>query len=228
MFAALTRAVDDGVPIWEGEFLAALGPSELADILRGKGEIPLFQRRLAICREIGEVLVRHFSGRFHHLVERAEGSAVRMVRLLVSFFPSFDDSSEWEGERMLFYKRAQLAPAMLAERWIGTGPGAFFDLDHLTVSADYKIPQVLRKIGILSYSPQLARLVDSRRIIPVNSREELEIRAATILATEMMEEILKTKIPEITSQKIDRMLWLLGQQKSEEDKPYHRTRTIAY
>ena len=117
---------------------------------------------------------------------------------------------------------------MLAERWRGTGPGEFHDLDQLTVSADYKIPQVLRKIGVLTYSPQLARMVDSLRIIPAHSREELEIRAATIQATEMMGEILKMKIPDITSQKIDRMLWLIGQNKSKDDKPYHRTRTIAY
>ena len=228
MFAALNRAVDDGIPIWEGAFLAGIGPTELADIFRGKGTIPLFNQRLTICREIGSVLTRHFEGRFYHLVERSEGSAVRMVRLLVSHFPSFNDASEWEGEPILFYKRAQLAPAMLFERWEGAGPGSFSDLDQMTVSADYKIPQVLRKLGIITYSDQLKRLVDSRRIIPVNSREELEIRVSTILAAELILKGLQTKFPKITSQNVDRMLWLIGQQKSPDDKPYHRTRTIAY
>ncbi len=70
-------------------------------------------------------------------------------------FPSFDDSAEWGGHRLLFFKRAQLAPAMLFERWKGTGAGAFNDIGELTASADYKIPQVLRRLEILEYSPDL-------------------------------------------------------------------------
>ncbi len=228
MFAALKRAIDEEIPIHDGPFLAAIGQSEIKQIFRGRGEIPLLEQRITICREVGRVLTDHFNGRFYHLVEAAEGSAVKLVRLLVSYFPSFDDSAEWEGYRLLFYKRAQLAPAILFERWRGTGAGAFNDIGELTASADYKIPQVLRRLEIIEYSAVLARFVDEKRRIPARSREELEIRTATILACEMILQELQPRLRGVTPQAIDRMLWYIGQNKSPDEKPYHLTLTTAY
>jgi hypothetical protein len=228
MFAALSRAIDEKIPIYDGQFLATAEEEEIKMIFRGEGDIPLLEERVAICREVGRVLVDRFNGRFYHLVEAASGSAVELVRLLVSYFPSFDDSAEWEGNRLLFYKRAQLAPAMLFEQWKGTGAGNFRDIDELTASADYKIPQVLCRLGILEYSTMLAEFVDEKRLMPARSREELEIRTATILACELIREELEKKIPGVSSQGVDRMLWHIGQKKSPDDKPYHLTLTTNY
>ena len=228
MFAALTRAIEEGFPIWDGEFLASLTRTDLATIFRGNVKIPLFEQRLAICREIGRGLSRDFGGRFYLLVERAGKSAVKLVELLFTTFPSFDDTSNWEGNLLLFYKRAQLAPAMLYERWKGLGPGEFHDIDLLTVSADYKLPQILRRLGILEYKNGLDRIVDEGRHLPARSREELEIRASTIMATEMMLARLQPRIKGLNSQRLDRLLWILGQKKSPRDKPYHRTVTTNY
>jgi len=228
MFAALKRAIDEEVPIHEGKFLATAGEKEIEQIFRGEGEIPLLKERVAICREVGRVLADRFNGRFYHLVEEAGGSAVGLVQLLVSCFPSFDDSAEWEGDRLIFYKRAQLAPAMLFEQWKGTGAGEFRDINEMTASADYKIPQVLRRLGILEYSALLADFIDERQRMPARSREEIEIRTATILACELIREELEGKIPGVSSQAVDRMLWHIGQNKSPDDKPYHLTLTINY
>jgi hypothetical protein len=229
MFAALTRALEEGIPIYDGGWLAEISQSDLSRILRGRGEIPLFYQRFIILREVGRILREKFGGRFYHLVAQAEKSAVKLVRLLVENFPSFNDSAEWEGQRILFYKRAQLAPAMLFERWQGEGPGAFFDIGELTASADYKIPQVLRQLGILDYSPVLAKFIDSRRRIPPESREELEIRITTLVACELIREGLQDRFPGITSQTVDRLLWTAGQDKGgPERKPYHLTLTTAY
>ncbi len=228
MFAALKRALDEGIPIHDGAFLAGIGEGDLKHIFRGMGEIPLLSQRIAICREVGRVLTDNFQGSFLYLVKAAEGSAVNLVRLLVTRVPSFDDSAEWEGNRLLFFKRAQLAPAMLFERWQGTGSGAFNDIGELTVSADYKIPQVLRKRGILEYAPGLERFVDEKRRIPARSREELEIRTATILACEMIVEQIQPRYPGVTSQAVDRMLWYVGQKHTPDEKPYHLTLTTAY
>ncbi|MEA1927570.1 MAG: queuosine salvage family protein [Candidatus Auribacterota bacterium] len=228
MFAALKRAIDEEVPIYEGEFLARCEGKDFRRIFRGEGDIPLLEQRVEICREVGRVLVERFGGRFHHLVNEADGSAVRLVQLLVNNFPSFDDSAQWEDSRLLFYKRAQLAPAMLFERWEGRGAGEFRDIDEMTASADYKIPQVLRRLGILEYSDMLAKFVDEKRQLPLHSREELEIRTATIMACELIRDGLENKIPEITSQTVDRMLWYIGQDKPPDVKPYHLTLTTAY
>ncbi|MFH1038561.1 MAG: queuosine salvage family protein [PVC group bacterium] len=228
MFAALKRALDEEMPVQDGSFLAGLGPSTVSHIFRGNVEIPLLSQRIAICREMGRVLTDNFQGSFSRLVKAAGGSAVNLVRLLVTLFPSFDDSAEWEGHRLFFFKRAQLAPAMLFERWQGTGIGAFTDIGELTAAADYKIPQVLRRVGALEYTPELERFVDEKRRIPARSREELEIRTATILACEMIVEELRPRMPGVTSQAVDRMLWFVGQKPSPDENPYHLTLTTAY
>ncbi len=229
MFATLTRALEEGLPIYDGGWLAGITRDDLARILRGRGEIPLFYQRFTICREIGRILSEKFGGRFHRLVDRAEKSAVKLVRLLVENFPSFDDSAEWDGYRILFYKRAQLAPAMLYERWQGKGPGAFNDIGEMTASADYKLPQVLRELGILHYSPPLEKFADGRLQIPPGTREELEIRITTLVACEMIRERLQERFPGITSQSVDRLLWTAGQAgNGPERKPYHLTLTTAY
>ncbi len=229
MFAALTRALEEGIPIYDGGWLAEISRDDLARILRGQGEIPLFYQRFTICREVGRVLREKFGGRFSNLVARAGKSAVALVRLLVEYFPSFDDSAEWDGHRILFYKRAQLAPAMLYERWQGRGAGTFTDIGELTASADYKIPQVLRQLGILVYSSALEKFVDGQLQIPPGSREELEIRITTLVACELIREGLQDRFPGITSQSVDRLLWTAGQgQSGPERKPYHLTLTTAY
>ncbi len=228
LFAALKRAIEEGVPIWEGEYLAMFNKSDLASILRGNVKIPLLEERFHICREAGRALSKHFAGRFNRVVDRAEGSAVKLIGLLLEYFPSFDDSVEWEDGKVLFYKRAQLAPTLIYERWNGRGAGSFSDIDLLTASADYKIPQVLRKLGILEYVNGLDQMVDEGRFIPNRSREEIEIRASTIMAVEMILANLQKRVAGLDSQKIDRLLWWIGQKRGPADKPYHKTRTIFY
>jgi len=228
MLAALTRALDEKIPVLEGSFLAGIGVTELAHILRGNVKIPLFQQRLAICHEVGRVLTKDFGGHFHRVLEEAGGSAVKLVDLLTAQFPSFDDSVPFGSGRLIFHKRAQLAPAMIHERWQGQGPGVFSDLGELTVSADYKLPQVLRRLGLIEYRNGLDLMIDEMRTIPAHSREENEIRAATIAVGETMAEILSPRLQGITSQRVDRLLWVVGQRKSPNDKPYHRTLTTAY
>ena len=133
MMAALTRAWDEGYPLLDGSFLARIRESELCHILRGNVAIPLESERLEILRETGAVLVGEFGGRWHQVVRQAQGSAVRLVDILVTRFPSWDDVARFEGRRVAFYKRAQLAAGMLYQAFGGAGWGAFYDFDQLTV-----------------------------------------------------------------------------------------------
>ena len=228
MMAALTRALDEGYPLLDGAFLARIGEDEFRHILRGNVPIPLEGERWSILRECGPVLVREFGGRWHEVVRRAGGSAVRLVDLLVTRFPSWDDAAQFEGRRVAFYKRAQLAAGMVYQAFGGQGWGAFEDFYRLTVYADYKLPQVLRKLGILVYDGELAALVDGQTPIPAGSRMEIEIRAATVWAGEQMRQALLDRAPWITATHIDFWLWETSQRKSRDDLPYHRTLTTAY
>ncbi len=228
LMAALTRALDEGYPLLDGAYLAWIGEDEFRQILRGNVPIPLEGERWTILRVCGMLLARDFGGRWHEVVRRAGGSAVKLVDLLVTRFPSWDDVAEFDGRRVAFYKRAQLAAAMLYQAFGGQGWGAFEDFDRLTVYADYKLPQVLRKLGILVYDEELAALVDSQTPIPAGSRREVEIRAATVWAGEAMRWALHDRVPGLTAAHIDFWLWETSQRKSPDDRPYHRTLTTAY
>jgi hypothetical protein len=228
LMGALTRAVEEGLPILDGAFLKQMTPQLLGEILRGDGELVLFQERVDILREVGAALVERHGGKFGKLLKKAEGSASNCARLLVHEFPSFNDTCRVNGMEVKFYKRAQLAPAMIYGRFDGRGPGAFDDIDDLTVFADYKLPQALRALGILKYRDELAGKVDSRTPLAACSREEVEIRATTVWACELLLEEYARGTHRVNSVKVDAFLWLLAHEKTFSARPYHRTETVFY
>ncbi len=228
MMASLTRALGEGYCLLDGTFLAHVSTDQFRHILRGNVPIPLEAERLAIWHECGAVLIREFDGHWHQAVRQAGGSAVRLVELLVGYFPSWDDVAEYRGQKVAFYKRAQLAAGMLYQAFGGRGWGAFNDFDQLTAYADYKLPQVLRKLGILAYDESLAALVDNLTPLPAGGRMEVEIRAATVWACERIRQVLLPRAPGLTAAHVDFWLWETGQHRSPGDLPYHRTLTTAY
>lgn len=227
LMAALTRAVEDGIPILEGAYLSEMTEERLRHILRGEGALILFKERVDILREIGAGLVDGFGGSFSELYAAAGGSAPGLARLLVDRFPSFRDEAELDGAGVRFYKRAQLAPMMIYERFEGRGEGALSEIEDLTVAADYKLPQGLRTLSVIGYHEELAGKVDARVEIPAGSREEIEIRAATVWACELLRRCLCERFEGTTSLHVDYYLWSIGRS-GLPVKPYHRTRTIFY
>jgi hypothetical protein len=149
------------------------------------------------------------------------------VALLAQEFPSFDDRARYGDREVRFFKRAQITVADLWGALGGTGLGAFRDLEALTAFADYKVPQVLRRLGVLVYDTHLARLIDSRNELPPGSPEEVEIRAATIWGVEDMRRALAAGGQTWRAFEVDWALWEAGQH-IRDDTPYHRTRTIYY
>ena len=228
MITAFGRAIESESPIVDADFLASLSEESLRHIFRGNVTIPLFAERLAILREVGAILCDRYEGRFTNFIEKAGGDAMELVRLVVENFPSYEDVSPYDGRNVVFRKRAQLLVSDTYHVFEGNGPGQFSNIHRLTAFADYKIPQVLRKHGILRYMDELAEKVDGMIFIPKNSGEEVEIRANTIWAVELIREVLDRRSPGITSALVNDMLWLAGHDKSPLDKPYHRTRTISY
>lgn len=211
-----------------GDSLANLTTDELQRILSGNVEIPLFKERLACLHEAGQVLSKKFDGNFWKLYLDSKGNAVKMTELLVDNFSSFDDTAEYAGKRIGFYKRAQLNAKMVSDALVRAGHKPFEALDQLTAFADYKVPQILRRLGILEYSEDLAAKVDSYQLIPKNSLEEIEMRAADVWAVKLMGDGLKPRYSFITPSHIDCLLWNWSQTKTKDEKPYHRTYTIYY
>ena len=57
--------------------------------------------------------------------------------------------------------------------------------------ADYRVPQILRHLKIFEYSDHLAKIVDNNIELAYSSTEEIEIRAATVLAVELIMDRIK-------------------------------------
>ena len=226
--ASLKQAVERGFRITDPEYLVELKRAHLREIFSGEGEIPLFEERLANLREAGRIILALWHGDILHLFEETRNSAVRTVQQVVASFPSFQDEARYRGRKVLFWKRAQLLVADICAAFFGRGWGKYNDLAELTAFADYKLPQVLRELGILSYHPDLAQKVDRRQNLTAGSEEEIEIRAMTIWAVEALKNEFSRQGKPVTSAWIDQWLWQLGQLEPFRARPYHRCRTIFY
>jgi hypothetical protein len=225
--AALKRAVLAGALPLDATALAVYPDDALAAVLAGEGTIPLLAERGANLREVGRGLRDRWDGDVTRLIAAAAGSAPRLAGLVAREFPSFDDVATYEGQPVHLYKRAQILVADLYGAFGGEGLGHFHDLAALTAFADYKVPRVLRRLGILVYDDHLAGLVDGLIELPPGGREEVEIRAATIWGVERLRQALAARGRALMALEVDWLLWELGQQAAD-DRPYHRTRTIYY
>ena len=226
--ASLKKAIDSGVPITRAHYLAELPLDTLRQILGGKGELQLMEARAHILNELGAFLIKEYNGEAYRLVEAAENSTLNLVGLLVENLPYFRDVSEYYGTKIYFYKRAQIFAADLYGAFAGKAWGYFKDIDNLTAFADYKLPQVLRHVGILQYSPSMEHKMDNNIFLEAGSPEEIEIRANTIWAVELIRQELTQMGKKLRAFEIDWILWNLGQQSQFKAKPYHRTVTIYY
>jgi Potential Queuosine, Q, salvage protein family len=225
--ASLTRAVEEGMPLWDAKYLSTISAETMAQIFRGSQAIPLLEQRVMNAQEVGRVLLEQYAGQFAHAIEQVEGSAVELALLLAKNFPSFNDIATYRNHHVRFLKRAQICAADIHHAFMGKQWGAFRDLDELTIFADYKLPQVLRYYNVLEYHPTLAKRIDNQGMVDANSEEEVEIRATTIWACELLRRMMHQRGFQVTSAEIDQRLWSLGQ-KLADMKPYHRTRTIFY
>jgi hypothetical protein len=230
--AALRRAVEEHRPLWDAGYLSNMDSQELATIFRGQASdepgIPLLAERLHCLREVGQVLAEHYAGQFSRLIAQTGQSAVALTLALAEHFPSFRDVATYAGREVRFFKRAQICAADLHNAFGGQSWGTFADMDALTIFADYKLPQVLRHYQILVYAPELAARVDRQQLLAAGSTEEVEIRAATIWACELLRrEIVRQGAGATSAVEIDQLLWHLGQDATQMQ-PYHRVRTIWY
>ncbi|EEY70508.1 uncharacterized protein PITG_05926 [Phytophthora infestans T30-4] len=191
---------------------------------------PQLDERRRKVREVGEVLLQFFDGQALNLIKKANCSAVEAIRLVLAYFPGFRDHAVYKGEQVHFYKRAQI---LVGDVWAAygrqtSGAASFHDIGKLTMFADYRVPQVLRPEGVLVYSAELAKLVDSKAEIPAGSEMELEIRAATIQAVELIHKQMVTKGHRLKVIELDWLLWQIGEDNKEDLLPHHRTWSIYY
>ncbi|RXW22869.1 hypothetical protein EST38_g2979 [Candolleomyces aberdarensis] len=215
-------------------------------------------------REVGFILATSFGGSFQNFLtefqrrHHGDGTALDLAKMAIETFPSFRDEFEYEGKKVCIWKRAQI---LVAETWAAFYPASSTDvhpifpgkrgpmISKLTMFADYRVPQILHHLRILSYPPSLITKLESGVYLPSGSKEELSLRVASIAAVERVrKEILGIMQAEstttvaddaVSSVLIDFYLWDLakkveiGVQRIEgietaDMAPIHRTRSIWY
>jgi hypothetical protein len=228
LVAALRRALANGMRLTDATFLSGIAVDTLLEILRGEGTIPLIDERADALREVGRGLLRRDGGEFVNMIERAGRNAVSLSDLLATELGSFADVATYGGQEVRFLKRAQICASDAHGASGGKDWGNLVDLDRLTAFADYKVPQVLRRLGILVYADALAQPIDNHVPLESGSEGEVEIRAATIWGVEYLRRALARRGMQLRAFEIDWHLWELGQRLPPDTRPYHRTRTVYY
>ena len=204
---------------------------DLAQIFRGEGdsEIPLLAERLTCLDELGRGVPIQREGSVEVLLAVAGSSAAGLVRYLASRVPNFNDTVGTSPRSVSFYKRAQLAASMVHGILVAERREGFADISILTAFADYRVPQILRELGILVYDHELAKTVDGEDALPPESMGEICIRAATVWGVEYLRQELEERFGSpITAAQVDYFLWLKARELKDSMRPHHRTRTIAY
>lgn len=226
MTACFTRALEEGKPLWDACYLKDFDLKEGKEIFRSCNgtEIPLLAERVNCLNETGKVLLEKYDGQFKNVIQKARSDAIDLIKIVLEDFPSFYDIAELDGRRIPFLKRAQILAYDLNWMFNGKNLGRFRRINELTAFADYKIPQMLRRLGLIKYSKELADKVDNLILLKAGSKDEIEIRSATIWGVEL----LRQEISGATAGEIDSALWEISQDPKTQEKPYHRVRTIFY
>lgn len=226
--ASIKRAIEEGDRLDDPKRMASLTMDDLRHIFRGRGEIPMLETRLRNAHQIGNCLLEKWGGDFANMLSAAEGSAVGLTSLIVENFPCFDDHTLYFGREVKFYKRAQILVIDLMGALAGDPLVDFHDADKLTAFADYKIPQVLEAHKVLRYTPQLEAQLEREEQIPEGDPLEVEIRAGMVWAVEFLRLEMEARGRKVAPYELDWLLWNLGQKPVDNQKPYHRTRTVFY
>jgi hypothetical protein len=226
---AFHRALENGVPALDGEWLAQVSVEQLRELLRGgTSELQMLEERAAILREIGATLVDRYDGHFHNFAAttstRLYDDGRGFLESLVREFPRFDDRV---GD-VRFWKLAQLAVWILEITLRDDGGLGFADLGELTAFADYIVPAALEVMGVLRYSDELSHAIAEGQLIEAGSSREVELRAHTINACALLcDRVNALRPPElqVIVPQIDARLWLPFH---VTHRPHHLTRTIYY
>jgi hypothetical protein len=229
VMATLSRAMENGVPFEEPEFLAEMDFDDFRMHFYPapkSGELPLLELRMQGLKQMGQAFHRY--GGAIGMLTTAEFSAAKLVKLLAYSCSSFRDEHSFHGHELLFYKRAWLCAAMCYERFIDDHTRRIVDPETIPAFADYRLPQALRGLGILKYTPKLAEKIDKLEIIEKGSIPELEIRLGTIVAIEEICQNLKQKGKDISHLHLDSFLWRFAVEEQANLPPHHRTITYDY
>ncbi|CAH9118899.1 unnamed protein product [Cuscuta epithymum] len=225
--SGLKEALENDKSALDADRLKMYTGPQLRKMLKWTKPLPLEDERVRLLHEVGTELERSFDGKASNLVESCGKSATTLVGLITSHFPGFRDHTVYKGRQTFLYKRAQIFVADLWGSFKGQRYGEFSDIRSITIFADYIVPAVLHKLGVLKYSSALAEIIETNCEIGSGSEEEVELRACSVYAVEKLRELISKKSGlEVLSVELDLWLWAFGIRCTSLQ--HHRTLSIYY
>uniref|UniRef100_A0A0K0G2H2 Queuosine 5'-phosphate N-glycosylase/hydrolase n=1 Tax=Strongyloides venezuelensis TaxID=75913 RepID=A0A0K0G2H2_STRVS len=244
--AAVNRALDNGIPITSASFMATVDEETLEEIFKSDvgGTIPMIPERVKAINDAGKVLLDKFNGTFYKAVEECNKSAESLLNTIVKYFQSFHDFAIYDGKKVSLLKRAQILVADVYGCLKNKNEiGNFYDIEVLTMFADYRVPQVCAYLGALQYSDYLMEKLKSKDLFKNGESLEVELRAMSVYCcdqiTQHVQKILNKEknldsfksVRKVTAMDVDIFLWVYRRKHSEEIEkaiPFHRVRCIYY
>ena len=231
MVYQIDQAVKNGIDLYDGYFLRDITETMFKSIFTANIDMPMAKEKTDVLNQVGEILVEEYKGDWINFIKNGpkklyhEGEG--LIERLISQFSRFRDTSIYLDKEVYFLKLAQLAFWGI-HRELSSTYFYIEDMENMTAFADYIIPVALQAFGITKYTPELEKNINEGVLIERDSKEEIEIRAATIYATAKMTESineLKNRKEKIIIPQLDFKLWT---QFHAENTPHHLTKTIMY
>lgn len=195
---------------------------EFSNILKGNVEIPFLRERYNTVISICNVVNKRMNGNFYSYIKDINVDT-ELFDIIINNFADFCDEREYDGNKVYFYKLAQLLTSdILHIKELISGTKV--DYSHLVGCADYKIPQTVRALGILKYNDELSNIIDNNMLIDKNSKYEVEIRANMIAVINY----INSKLENCCSIDINDYLFLSSKSVKDIAKPYHLCRNQNY
>lgn len=225
LFYAILNEISRNPHFLEIRYLKKLRKSDLKKIMLSKGQLPeLMQYRYKLLKETIKVIAQKGKTFFDELFSIKTDE--ELLEYIVKNFKHFDDRSKFKGKIIPFNKRAILLTNDLF-RMSPKIRNNIKIIDNLTGGADYAIPKVLQENGILEYNEKLLTIIKSKKAIKHNSQMEIEIRANTLYALEIMKNIAIKQNINIKTIELDNIIWNTRKSTNSE-MPSHHTKTIYY
>ncbi len=80
---------------------------EFRKILKGNVEIPLFEERYDIIRNVSNIVNEKMNGNFYTFIKGVTIDT-ELFEIIVKYFPNFKDERKYNNKKIYFYKLAQL------------------------------------------------------------------------------------------------------------------------
>ncbi len=207
------------------DYFAKIPFGEFKAIFGGGKNLFFLKKRWQIARRVSRAVLKR--GGSEKFVLSAGGRASVLIPKIAGELFSFGDVVRYRGKKIYFWKRAQILAADIRGAFGGRGAGRFKDPEYFSAFADYRLPQILCFLGVLEYSEKLKKKIEKRTIIPAGSEEEVEIRAAAVLAVELLAKELRGRGRKIHPFQIDWILWDKSRRVRMKT-PHHLTKTRFY